>query len=712
MEAFREIGWEIYVGDFPIWVLVYLIAIIALGAIGYALYSRYHLWHMGKPEDRISPLGPRIKEFLRMAIFDGLLHWRFFAGGREIYSGLMHLSLLSGALLLLVGTALDVVSHYWIEFLTGNVYLAISALSEVGGVLLILGIILALVKRYILKPDRLDSKAEDWIAITLVFVIVITGFILEGLRIAAASTAEPGVLALEEWAQWSFFGFAFYQAFASMAENTAIAWYQGLWWFHSIFTFGVAAYILLSFTKLSHIFVGPLNAFFRSLRPKGALSPMPDLEELEAFGASNIEDLTWKDLMDLDACTRCGRCQDNCPAYLSGKALSPMNLVQDLRTAMLERKEKGTEGDVQDLLTEVITEEVIWDCTTCRACQEHCPVFVEHIDKIIEMRRALVMEHAQMPETVGGTLNSIETRGHPWRGATFTRSDWYENLDVKVLGESEDSQVDVLYWVGCTEAVDPRAMKIAQAMVKVMNAAGVNFGILGEEETCCGEPARRMGNEYLFQMQAEQNIEILKGYGIKKIVTACPHGFNTLKNEYPQFGGDFEVVHHTEFIADLIKKGELKLSQGVEKKIAYQDPCYLGRYNDVWDAPRDILAAIPQLQFTEMDHKKQSGFKYSTTGNTGGLLSLVPFNKLIQRAQQKEGAFCCGGGGGRSWMEETGTRIAYMRTDDAIRTNCDVIATSCPFCMLMFDDGIKTREMEETMELKDIAELVAESISE
>jgi Fe-S oxidoreductase len=429
--------------------------------------------------------------------------------------------------------------------------------------------------------------------------------------------------------------------------------------------------------------------------------------------------------MDLDACTRCGRCQDNCPAYLSGKPLSPKKVIQDLKSALLERRAKGSNDDIKSLLGEVITEDEIWACTTCRSCQEHCPVFVEHIDKIIELRRNLVMEQAQMPETVMGTLRNIETRGHPWRGTMHTRTDWIEDLKVKVLSESDD--VEVVYWVGCTEALDDRAMKIAIAMAKIMNAAGVNFGILGDEESCCGEPARRMGNEYLFQLQAEQNIETLKNYNVKKIVTACPHCFNTLKNEYPQFGGDFEVIHHTQFIADLLKQGKLKPIYWLKKKVTYQDPCYLGRYNEIYQPPRKILTSIPLLKFTEMDRKKQAGFRYAgsdwymretswqrmvakTKERTKGMIASIPPIKLLEGSRQKERAFCCGGGGGRSWMEETGTRISYMRTDDAIRTNCEIIATACPFCMLMFEDGVKAKEVEETIKVMDVAELIAEAI--
>ena len=298
----------------------------------------------------------------------------------------------------------------------------------------------------------------------------------------------------------------------------------------------------------------------------------------------------------------------------------------------------------------------------------------EHIPKIIELRRNLIMEQAQAPETVMTALKSIEDRGHPWRGTTSIRTDWASGLGVKEL--SEDSDVDVLYWVGCTAALDDRCQKIAIATARILDAAGVKFAILGNEESCCGDPARRMGNEYLFQLQAQRNIETLKQYNVKKIVTTCPHCFNTLKNEYPQFGGDFEVVHHTQFIADLLRQGKLKPVTDVNKRVTYHDPCYLGRYNDIYEEPREILASIPMLKFTEMDRTKKN-------------------------------SFCCGGGGGESWMEEPGTKISHLRTDDAIKTKAEILALACPFCTIMFEDAVKARGMEESLKVMDIAELIA-----
>jgi Fe-S oxidoreductase len=426
------------------------------------------------------------------------------------------------------------------------------------------------------------------------------------------------------------------------------------------------------------------NVLLQSPPPKGALSPI-DLETAETFGASKITDFTRKQLLDLYSCVKYSQCQEVCPAYASGKKLNPKTLIDDLKNHLLEEgpglvKGEAGENSGKALIGDVITEDVIWACTTCHHCQDVCPVAVEHVDKIIEMRRNLVMEQAKVPETAEGALRSIEDRGHPWRGTTLSRTDWAEGLDIKSL--AEDSDLDILFWVGCSYALEERSTKVAQAMAKLMKLAGIKFAILGTEESCCGEPARRLGNEYLFQMQAEKNIELLKNYGVKRIVTACPHGYNTIKNEYPQFGGNFEVIHHTEFIAQLIKEGKLKINKARGELVTYHDACYLGRYNDIYQAPRQIIKSVPDIKMVEMErHGKNS--------------------------------FCCGGGGGHMWLEEReGRRINEMRTEQAMETRAQIVVTACSFCLQMFDDGIKAKEAEEKLKVMDIAELIAAQIEE
>jgi Fe-S oxidoreductase len=435
----------------------------------------------------------------------------------------------------------------------------------------------------------------------------------------------------------------------------------------------------------------PLNIFFRPLGPKGALVPV-DLEKAESFGVSKIEGFTWKQLMDLDACTRCGRCQDNCPAYLSGKTLSPKKVIQDLKQhwydsgpdifGMFRNKLKGKGRDAGvPMIGGVITQEIIWDCTTCGACQEACPAYIEHINKIIDMRRNLVLDQAEMPETAEMALRCIEERGHTCKGTTACRTDWCGDIaGAKLL--ANDSNVEIVYFVGCSAALEDRNMKVSKAFGKILKAANVNFGILGEEESCCGDPARRIGNEYLFQMQAMKNIETFKKYNVKRIVVTCPHGYNCLKNEYPQFGGEFEVIHHSQYIAELISQGRLKLKNNLDKAITYHDGCYLGRHNSIYDEPRTIINALPGVQFKEM-------------------------------ARHANKSFCCGAGGGHMWMEEkTGVRISEMRTEQALETNSNVVATACPFCLQMFEDAIKAKEASEKIRPLDIAELVALAIAD
>jgi len=425
------------------------------------------------------------------------------------------------------------------------------------------------------------------------------------------------------------------------------------------------------------------NILFKSPPPRGVLKPI-DFEAVETLGTSRITDLNWKQVLDLYTCVICNNCQINCPATASGKPLNPRKVIQDLKKQLLEvgpklvRAKDDAEAAAvnpdNSVASNVLTEDEIWACTTCRACDEVCPLWVEHIDKIVDVRRNLVMEQSKIPETAEVALRSIEDRGHPWRGTTATRTDWTEGLDIKIL--SEDSDVDVLFWVGCTSALEDRSMKIARSVAKLLKLGNVNFGILGVEESCCGDPARRMGNEYLFQMQAEKNIETFKRYNIKKIVTACPHGYHVLKNEYPQFGAEFEVRHHTEFIADLLKEGKLRIVKGFRGRVTYHDSCYLGRYNEIYQPPREILGNISDLSLVEMKDNHRWGF-------------------------------CCGGGGGRMWLEERiGQRISEMRTEQAMATGAQIIATVCPFCLQMFDDAIKAKEAEESVKAMDIAELV------
>ncbi len=389
---------------------------------------------------------------------------------------------------------------------------------------------------------------------------------------------------------------------------------------------------------------------------------------------------------DLFMCIGCLACNIQCPARISGKPLSPRELVLNLKKHLSDVDSSFLKGEETEAISQsssqetgngVISKDEIWACTTCRACVEACPVELQHIDTIVGMRQNLVMEQAVIPDTAEVALRSIEARGHPWRGTTLTRTDWNQEIGLKTMAEEGD--VEILYWVGCTEALEDRSMQVARAMGKLLKLAGVEVGFLGAEESCCGEPARRLGNEYLFQMQAEKNIELLKSYDVKKIVAPCPHCYHTLKNEYPQFGGDFEVMHHTQFIAKLIEEGRLTIANNSQVIATFHDPCYLSRHNRIYESPRQILHNIPAMILVEMK-------------------------------QNRTRSFCCGGGGGHMWLEEhIGRRMSEMRLERALDIKAEILVTACPYCLQMFEDAVKTKGVEESLKVMDIAELVGKS---
>jgi Fe-S oxidoreductase len=568
-----------------------------------------------------------------------------------------------------------------------------NSILDIVALVVILAMLWVVVKRYIIVPERLKremSASEKIIQPLLIAVIVVLmalHFGIEGFRYAGYGIPHPASLLGAPLAQ-SLMN-------TGISTDASILVYKILWWLNFILL--LAAIIYAPRSKHLHPLTSFANLFFRNLAPKGALK-LADLKKPETCGAAKIQDFTWKQLLDLYSCTWCGRCHTVCPAQVSGKPLSPRELILGMKEhlleegpALLKNRESISSANTDQavmstpksptepasrekkLIGEVIPEEAIWACTTCRACQEVCPVSIEHIDKIVDLRRYLQM--IAQTEVARDPLKNLRVRGNPWRGAMHARTDWAEGLGIKVVGE--DINIDVLFWVGCTEALDDRGLKVAQAVAKLMQQAGVNFGILGEEEMCCGDPARRLGAEHIFQMLAVNNIQLFQSYNIKKIVTACPHCFNTLKNEYPQLGGKFEVIHHTQFIADLLKQDKLKTKSYNKMTLTYQEPCYLGRYNDIYDAPREIINNLHGAVLVEMEQHKQAGF-------------------------------CCGGGGGRMWLEEkTGQRINEMRLDQALATRSQIVATACPFCLQMLEDAAGAKEAEASLKIRDIAEIVA-----
>lgn len=677
----REMYWSI-----PYHNLIYLFLLVALAIFGYTVWQKYRLWTLGKPEKRWDQFWRR----LFLVIWNSFGHPRLL---REWYPGGLHFILFWGIVVMIFAAALEFFQAWFgLHLLYGSFYLVVSWALDVFGLLGIIAILLFAVRRYIQRPARLDNKPDDAWVLLIVLLILCTGFLLEGLRISAK---------FDPWAAWTPVGNWVATWFAGTNPETAISAYQILWWFHFALVMGVIVYT--PYSKFFHVLTSPLNQFFQNLGPRGVCTAIDfENEEIEQFGVANLGDFTWKQLFELEACVRCGRCQDNCPAHLSGKPLSPKEMTQNLKTHLLEKgpllvkqkedQKKGAEAEKEvaaagekerailekSIIGDVITEDEIWACTTCRSCMEQCPSYVEHIDRIIELRRNLVLMESRFPSEMQLAFRNMENNANPWGVGWASRADWAEGLEVKVL--AEDSDVEILYWPGCAGAFDDRNKRVAVAMVKLMKAAGVNFGILGTEEKCCGDSARKLGNEYLFQSLAQENIETLKGYNVKKIVTQCPHCYNTLAKDYRQFGGEFEVWHHTEFLLDLIKTGRLKPARQLDKRVTYHDSCYLGRYNEIYAQPRNILKSIPGVSLVEM-------------------------------ARREKKSFCCGAGGGRMWLEETlGQKLYLMRTEQALELNPDIIAVACPFCLTMLFDGVKAKEVEEKVQTLDIAEIIAQAV--
>lgn len=679
MEPTREIYWNIVFGP-----LVYLLAAAAIGVMSYGIYQRARLWRLGGGEARLDRPGRRLWGVLD----ELLLHRRML---RDAYPGLMHLFIFYGFFAELIATTMIAVQEWTgIHYLRGNLYLVYSLLSDGFGLLGIVGILMALWRRLVVRPARMNSVLDDYIALWLLLLVFVQGFVVEGLRIAATELRQH-----PDWAPWSPGGYAVALAVQGLSVQTLESLHRFNWWFHAITAFVLLGY--MGFGKFNHIWYGLLNAFCRNLEPSGKLrfidieeAMESDPEALETLGVEKIEGYTWKSLLDLDACTNCGRCEDVCPAYMSGVPLSPRKLIQDMKAHLTEAggraSARGENGGAEapPLFGEpadrpAVLEEELWGCRTCGACQQECPVFIEHIPKMVDMRRYLVMMESKTSEDARQLLKSMDERLHPWVGAQHNREEWYEGLDVKVLAAG--ARAEYLYWVGCTGAMIDRNIEVSRAMVKVLRAAGVDFAILGPEEVCTGDPARRVGGEFTFQMCAKQNIETLARHGVRKIITTCPHCFNTYKNEYPDFGGNYEVVHHAQLISELIASGKLRLKKS-PGALTYHDPCYLGRHNGVYDAPRAVLRQLAGGGFTEL-------------------------------ARNRSRALCCGAGGGYAWMDDDPKRrINHERIEDVKACGAKTAAVACPFCMQMFEDALKARDPDQHIRAADIAELVAEAIEE
>ena len=648
-------------------VVLVLLALIVLGFGGFFWRASllYRLLRLGRNEDR----GDRPLRRLRDEIV-------IYLGQRKLLKrpyyvrGIGHALIFWGFLVITYGSA---------DLLLAGLFGRHLPLTDTGlyawtldifAVAVLAAVIVAVVRRKFVRPPRMHIAPEGYVILGLISFLMLTLLVFESAGIAAGKL-EAGVTAppLAGWLRNIYPG-----------ESSGVAFYWG-WWAHVVTILAFAVY--LPRTKHLHIVTTLPNVYFRSSRPRGALQMIDDIEQKETFGAANIRDFSWKQLLDGYTCTECGRCSDNCPALATGKTLDPQKIVLDIRDQLLREGPKllaDAKAETTPPAHWVETKpDELWACTTCAACVEACPVTIEHIDKIVDMRRSLTLMEGAAPAEAQRAMTNIERAGNPWGEPRESRGDWAHGLEIPTFADKPDAEY--LYFVGCAASYDRRNQRVARALASILKAAGVSFAILGAAETCNGDPARRMGNEYLFQLQAQQNIETLKAAAVKKVITSCPHCFNTIANEYPQLGGNYEVIHALPLVKRLLDEKKITMTGDAAPEIvAYHDPCYLGRHNGIYDAPRDVLDAVPGVTRAE----------------------IAPHNR--------ERGFCCGAGGGRMWMEEKiGQRVNHRRVDQLLATKSGAtkVASGCPYCLIMLEEGVGAKGVQESIKPVDVLELVA-----
>ena len=631
------------------------------------------LVRMGKPEhhNRMDNLPSRVVNMM----MDVVLQRRVL---QKPVVGALHLLIVWGFFVFAVNT----INHFAGAFLHGfhlfgNTILAdyYTAIADIFAVLIIVGVVGLAIRRYLLRPASLTPRSiESAIVLSFIGGAMVAYLFANATEIAVAATEGDGYHLVAKPLSLLFVG---------MSELPLKIIAHVAWWCDALMHLTLILLLVIP-TKHLHLVAGPFNLIFKRSHPVGQMFKV-DMEDeaAETFGVSKIEEFTWKQNLDLYACIECGRCKDYCPTANSNKPLNPKELIVELKEHLVKvgpavlaaQKKEGVEAERPTLIGDTISKETIWACTTCGACVEHCPMGIEHVDKITDMRANLVLMEADFPAEADATFRNMENKGNPWGFAPAERMKWAAGLDVPVMAEKQEA--DILWWVGCSGSYDERSKKISVAMTKILKAAGVDFAILGDEERCNCESARRLGNEYLYQTATQEIIETLKQYKFKRILVTCPHCYNTFKNEYPTFDAQYEVVHHTEFIQELLEKKQLQLTSSNQDKVVFHDSCYLGRYNDIYDAPRSVLASA---------------------GCT-----------LASTEREKQHGFCCGAGGGQMWLEEQGESISGIRTAELLATGADSIAAACPFCITMLTDGIK--EKESNIAVQDIAEVIASRLS-
>ncbi|WKZ68199.1 MAG: (Fe-S)-binding protein [Melioribacteraceae bacterium] len=655
-----------------------IFVIVLISAFSFLVYNVKRLISyltIGQNEDRFDKPSERFKNVLKIAFGQSKIL-------RDPIAGTIHFLIFWGFMLFLVAVLEALIqgiySPFDLEFL-GPLLAVITLIKDIFGLLVVFSVLFALYRRYIQKVDRLDVGKGGQIDATIILSMILL-VVLSMFGQSAAHIAKNGfVLAeFEVYPISTQLASMFYESGSSNADLS----YEIFWWIHILVIFVFMNY--LPYSKHLHVFSSIPNVYFTKLDDKKYRVKPLNLEDenIEQFGAADVEHLSWKQLLDGYACTECGRCTDVCPAANTGKKLSPRKIIVDIRHRLEEKAPYVLAGNTEiegisdkTLVHDYITDEELWACTTCNACVYECPVTIEHVDSIIDMRRNLVLMESQFPSELNTIFKNLETNFTPWAFNHQDRANWAEGMNIKTM--AEDSDTEVLFWVGCAGSYDDRYKKVTKAFASLMQKAGVNFRILGTEEKCNGDTARRLGNEYLAQMMMQENIETLNNYNVKKIVTGCPHCYNSIKNEFPQFGGNYEVLHHTEMIEQMLNEGKIELvDEEIKSKVTFHDSCYLGRYNDIYDSPRNPLKKVKGLELVEMERNKDKGF-------------------------------CCGAGGGRMFLEETeGQRINENRTEEALKTSADTIASACPFCMTMMTDGVKSFSKQEDVDVKDIAEII------
>lgn len=592
---------------------------------------------------------------------------------RKPVIGIIHTTIFWGFIIVTVGTLEQFASTLHqdlnFEFMGETLYSAFVTLHDYFTFAIILAVLGAFYRRLVVKPEHLGKSKDATLVLIFTGSLMVSIFLMNGFHFLGASPWFATHMPFSNGVADLLGGFGI----ETESAHTLGIFFK---WVHMCLVLGFAMYIPNS--KHLHIIAAGPNTFLKNLKHEKGMKPIKfEDETVTQYGAAKITDLSWKDNLDYYSCTECGRCQEVCPAWNTGKPLSPKSLILDLKNNLYTNKEAILAGKIDDvghIIDGKVTEDVIWACTSCRACEVACPVFIEQTDKIYEIRRNLVMMESRFPAEAQPVFKNLETNATPWAFSSEDRAQWADGLEIPVMSNSPE--LDVLLWVGCAGSFDDRNKKVVRSLVSLLKKANVKFAILGKEEKCTGDPARRIGNEYLFQQLANDNVATLNRYNVKKIVTACPHCFNTLKNEYPAFGGNYEVMHHSQMVSSLIKEGKLKPSQSMSDSVTFHDSCYMGRWNGVYEEPRDILKTV-------------------TSG------------ALVEMKMNNEKSMCCGAGGGRMFMEETiGDRVNIKRTEQALETGAKVIAANCPFCMTMMNDGIKAKEKLDQVKVLDIAELV------